>query len=247
VGAHVRDDLLAAGIGQPGQYAVVPPGTSLGPLPDRQAARRELGLSPAGPVVAYVGRLTRVKRPDRLVAVARAVIGAVPAARFVICGAGDLAAKVAAAAHDLGGSVRLLGWRADVETVYAAADLILLTSDNEGMPVSLIEAGLAGLPAVATDVGSVSEVVQNGSTGLLGRCDADDLARGVIRLLRDGALRERLGAAAAAFTRERFGPERLVLDVQRLYEAIALERRWRAGSARTRDPRQVPDSHRLTR
>jgi glycosyltransferase involved in cell wall biosynthesis len=247
VGAQVRDDLLSAGIGQPGQYAVVPPGTSLGPLPDRQAARRELGLSPAGPVVAYVGRLTQVKRPDRLVAVARSVIGAVPAARFVICGAGDLAAEVSAAAYDLGGSVRLLGWRADVETVYAAADLILLTSDNEGMPVSLIEAGLAGLPAVATDVGSVSEVVQNGSTGLLGRCDADDLARGVIRLLRDGALRERLGAAAAAFTRERFGPERLVLDVQRLYEAIALERRWRAGSARTRDPRQVPDSHRLTR
>ena len=49
----------------------------------------------------------------------------------------------------------LLGWRADVETVYAAADLILLTSDNEGMPVSLIEAALAGVPAVSTNVGSV--------------------------------------------------------------------------------------------
>jgi len=115
------------------------------------------------------------------------------------------------------------------------------------MPVSLIEAGLAGVPAVATDVGSVSEVIQHGSTGLLARCDVDDLARGVIRLLRDDALRERLGAAAAAFTRERFGPERLVLDVQRLYEAIAREHRWQAGAPRTRDPRQVPDSHRLTR
>ena len=56
--------------------------------------------------------------------------------------------------------MRLLGWRADVEKVYAAADLVVLTSDNEGMPVSLIEAGLAGVPAVATNVGSVAEVVR---------------------------------------------------------------------------------------
>ena len=54
-----------------------------------------------------------------------------------------------------------------METVYAAADLVLLTSDNEGMPVSLIEAGLAGLPAVATKVGSVAEVVQQEATGIL--------------------------------------------------------------------------------
>jgi glycosyltransferase involved in cell wall biosynthesis len=252
VGAQVRDDLLEAGIGQPGQYAVVPPGIRLGPLPDRQAARRDLGLPPAGPVVAFVGRLTRIKRPDRLVAVARAVIDAVPGTRFVICGAGDLAAEVSAAANDLGGSAKLLGWRPDVETVYAAADLILLTSDNEGMPVSLIEAGLAGVPAVATNVGSVAEVVQDGSTGLLARCDVAELASRVIRLLGDGALRERLGAAAVAWNRERFGPERLILDVQRLYEAIAIEHRWWPASQRSRDFRpgpdllQAPDSHRVT-
>ena len=246
VGAQVRDDLLDAGIGQPAQYVVVPPGTSLGPMPDRRVARRELGLPAAGPVVAYVGRLTQVKRPDRLAAVARGVIDAVPAARFVICGAGDLAAEFASATTDLGGSIKQLGWRPDVETVYAAADLIVLTSDNEGMPVSLIEAALAGVPAVATNVGSVAEVVQDGSTGLLVRCVVDELAHNVIRLLRDDALRQRLGAAAAAWSREQFGPERLVLDVQRLYEAIAMERGWWPSSSRMRDSRQVPDSHRVT-
>ena len=69
-----------------------------------------------------------------------------------------------------------------METVYAAADLVLLTSDNEGMPVSLIEAGLAGLPAVATRVGSVAEVIEDGRTGLLGPCDVSQLARRVVRL-----------------------------------------------------------------
>ena len=73
VGTQVRDDLLAAGIGHPEQYAVVAPGTRLGPLPDRLSARRALGLSPDVPVVAYVGRLTRIKRPDRLITVAREV------------------------------------------------------------------------------------------------------------------------------------------------------------------------------
>jgi glycosyltransferase involved in cell wall biosynthesis len=226
VGNRVRDDLLAAGIGRAGQYTVVPPGTSLGPLPDSRAARAELGLPAGGTVVAYVGRLTRIKRPDRLAAVARAVIAAVPDAVFAICGDGELAAELSSAARDLGRSVRLLGWRADVEKVYAAADLVLLTSDNEGMPVSLIEAGLAGVPVVATNVGSVSEVVRDGSTGLLTRCDADDLARSVIRLLRDDNLRHQMGRAAASWSRGQFGPERLVADVQRIYEAIAVDRGW---------------------
>ena len=226
VGDRVRDDLLAAGIGRAGQYTVVPPGTSLKPLPPSHAAREQLGLPASGKVVAYVGRLTRIKRPDRLVAVAREVIAAVPGVTFAICGDGEHGGELSSAAHALGPSVRLLGWRADVETVYAAADLVLLTSDNEGMPVSLIEAGLAGVPAVATNVGSVAEVVKDGSTGLLTRCDAGDLAQSVIRLLRDDRLRCQMAAAAKSWTRERFSAERLVADVERLYEAIALDRGW---------------------
>ena len=242
VGAQVRDDLLGAGIGRPEQYTVVPPGTRLGPLPDRRAARRDLGLPQAGPVVAYVGRLTRVKRPDRLIAVAREVIKAVPEATFVVCGDGDLAREVSCARAELDSSLRLLGWRADVETVYAAADLALLTSDNEGMPVSLIEAGLAGLPAVATAVGSVAEVVEDGRSGLLAPCDAGELARSVVRLLRDDALRHRLGASAAARCRERFGPERLVSDVQRMYEEVAVRHGWWPEEPGTRDTWPAADS-----
>jgi glycosyltransferase involved in cell wall biosynthesis len=226
VGDRVRDDLLAAGIGRAGQYMVVPPGTSLKPLPPREAAREELGLPADGKIVAYVGRLTRIKRPDRMVAAAREVIAAVPGVTFAICGDGELGSELSSAAHALAPSIRLLGWRADVEKVYAAADLVLLTSDNEGMPVSLIEAGLAGVPAVATNVGSVSEVVKDGSTGLITRCDAGDLAQSLIRLLRDDRLRSQMGAAAMSWSRERFGAERLIADIEGLYGAIALDRGW---------------------
>jgi glycosyltransferase involved in cell wall biosynthesis len=225
VGRTVRDDLLAAGIGEPRQYAVVPPGTTPAVPSPRPEARRQLGLPADGPVVAYVGRVTRVKRPDRFLSVAREVRRAVPDARFLVCGGGDLQSELETAA-DLRESLHLLGWRADVETVYAAADLVLLTSDNEGMPVSLIEAGLAGVPTVATNVGSVSEVVQDGQTGLLAPPDAQALTRHAIRLLGDDGLRSRMGQQARAWTARKFGAERLVQDTHDLYASIAVERGW---------------------
>jgi glycosyltransferase involved in cell wall biosynthesis len=226
VGSRVRDELVAAGVGRLHQYAVVPPGTALRPLPDRAAARLALGVPGEEPVVAFVGRLTRVKRPDRLVSVARELRRLVPGVRFVVCGGGDAAGEVAAAAGEFGAALRSVGWRPDVETVYAAADLVLLTSDNEGMPVSLIEAGLAGVPVVATKVGSVGEVVQDGVTGLLGPCDAVELAARAARLLTDEPLRREMGLRARAWTEQRFGPDRLASDVGAIYTSIAEERGW---------------------
>jgi glycosyltransferase involved in cell wall biosynthesis len=229
VGARVRDELVDAGVGRQDQYVVVPPGTSLGPLPARAEARLALGVRGDGPVVAYVGRLTRIKRPDRLVDVARQVLRLVPGARFVVCGGGDAVGEVEAAAAAFGDSFRLLGWRSDIETVYAAADLVLLTSDNEGMPVSLIEAGLAGVPVVATRVGSVAEIVQDGETGLLGHRGTHDLTRHTVRLLLDERLRRQMGHRARSWTTPRFGPERLVRDVGDIYTSIAEERGWLPG------------------
>jgi glycosyltransferase involved in cell wall biosynthesis len=185
-----------------------------------------LGLPERGPVIAYVGRITGIKRPDRFVEVVRAVRASIPEATFVVCGDGDLLSDLIEATADLNGAVSVLGWRADVETVYAAADITLLTSDNEGMPVSLIESGLAGVPAVATNVGSVAEVVVDGETGLLAGCDAHELAAHVIRLLRDPALRVAMGTRARAVAADRFAEQRLVADTCELYARIAHERGW---------------------
>jgi glycosyltransferase involved in cell wall biosynthesis len=226
VGGQVRDDLIAAGIGRREKYFVVPPGAGLHALPDRASARHRLGLPADGPVVAYVGRVTKIKRPDRLLDVVRAVRREIPQVRFIICGGGDLQDELDGRAGDLHGALHLLGWRADVETVYAAADVALLTSDNEGMPVSLIEAGLAGLPAVATRVGSVSEVVRDKVTGLLCAPNAEELSHSTVRLLREEALRLRLGAHALAWTTEQFATTRLVADIHRLYASIAVDRGW---------------------
>ena len=233
-GIRVRDELLAAGIGRPDQYEVMAPSVSLGLVPDRDEARRTLGLSRGGPVVAFVGQITSVKRPDRLLAVARQLRTPVPDVQFVVCGEGDRLTGMVnqSATHRL--NMTFLGWRADVETVYAAADVVLLTSDHEGMPASLIEAGLAGRPVVATDVGSVAEVVRHGETGLLTDRDIPNISRSVERLLRDDSLRRRMGLAAFAETTRRFGSDRLVGDAAELYRRLAVRRgRWPASVMRS--------------
>ena len=140
VGAQVRDELLAAHIGRASQYTVIAPGVEITAPLDRAAARQRLGLQTSGLVVAFVGRLAKVKRPDRFARVAaRVACGActtcTSSSPAMVRGSSDLArGRCFAPLRD---RMTLLGWRADVTDVYAACDLVLLTSDNEGMPLSL--------------------------------------------------------------------------------------------------------------
>jgi glycosyltransferase involved in cell wall biosynthesis len=230
VSHRVRDDLVAARIGRRRQYEVVPPGVSLPTPPAREVARRALGLPEAGLVVAFVGRVTQIKRPDRLLAVAREVRQALGDVRFLVCGEGDLLAQTVSGAQGLGAT--FLPWRRDVETVYAAADVVMLTSDNEGLPVALIEAAMCERAAVATDVGGVSEVVRHGETGLVADVDVTSLAEAVIRLLRDDTLRRWMGRRAAEEANLRFGSARLVADTTDLYQRLAGGHRSLAAVAR---------------
>jgi glycosyltransferase involved in cell wall biosynthesis len=218
VGALVRDQLLSAGIGNAGQF--VPPGVDLPPGPGRSEARLMLGLPPLGPVVTFVARLTQVKRPDRFASVALELSRRLPDASFAIAGEGalldDLRRRMAPLAH----RAHFLGWRADVETVYDASDVVVLTSDNEGMPVSLIEAAACGVPAVTTDVGSAREVVVDSETGYVTSTGVDDIADAVERILRS-ADPMAMGRAAKRRAAERFSAARLVSDTSRIYEELA--------------------------
>jgi len=225
VGARVRDELLAAKIGRPEQYTIVPPGVDLRPLPNRRAARERLGLTPEEPVIAYVGRLIPVKRPDRLMQVAAALTRRFPTATMLVVGDGQLRQQTESQAAASGATVHFLGWRSDVETIYAAADVVVITSDNEGMPVSLIEAALAGRPAVTTAVGSAAEVVVDGETGFVTDTSTQSVANGIERLLLDAELRERMGETARTRAQQEFSAQRLIRDTENLYEEVVAETR----------------------
>ena len=128
------------------------------------------------------------------------------------------------AARALGDRVLFTGYRADVAAVYHASDIVVLTSDNEGTPVSLIEAAACGLPVVGTDVGGVRSVVQDGVTGYVVPPDASLLAARIATLLADGGLRATLGAAGRERVHDRYAAERLAADHDRLYRELLARR-----------------------
>ncbi len=218
VGPQVRDELLAAGIGKPNQFTIIPPGLALPPGPSKNDARSELDLPKDVPVIGFIGRLTAIKRPDRFAEVVRIVHAQQPDAHFLVAGEGDQAERLREATTDL--QVTTLGWRDDVATLLAACDAVLLTSDNEGTPLSLIQAGMAGLPVIASDVGSVRDVVTDGKTGWLAKPDSDDLSRAVLDCLDYPQEASRRGVVGKAHANAKFGVQRLVADHADLYRDL---------------------------
>lgn len=177
------------------------------PRVPRAELRARLGVPPDRPVLLFVGSLTPEKRLDRLLRVASAVAAGGADVDLWLVGEGPERDRLTEQSRSLANrlSVRLLGACDDVATYMAAADLLLLTSDTEGVPGVVLEAGCLGLPAVATRVGGVAECVQDGVTGLLADPeDEDALSAAVAKLIRDPEERRRLGDAAQRRTLERF-------------------------------------------
>ena len=224
VGKQVMNDLLLAGIGSVRKVSVMPPGLQLDPLPSHKDACDELDLDPTKTYCAFIGRITQIKRPDRFLDVVAQVQASGSDVQFIVAGAGGLleSCKERVAKESL--PVTFLGWREDIETVLAASDMVLLTSDNEGTPLSLIQAGMAHLPIVSTNVGSVIEIVVNGQTGIVTDLSAKALSDAVKLLGDDVALRKKMGDAANIYTMQRYGVERLVKDHQDLYLKLLSDR-----------------------
>jgi glycosyltransferase involved in cell wall biosynthesis len=230
VSPAVRDELLALGIGRPSQWRVIPVGLDLHDLLTREVdsaqARGALGLPEAGPVVGIVGRLVPIKDHVTFLDAAARVARERPDATFIVAGGGELRSELEVRArHLLGDRCRFPGWVMDLPTLYAALDVVVLTSRNEGTPVALIEAGAAGKPAVATRVGGVADAVQEGKTGLLVLPgDPRAVAAGVSALLDDPGRARALGEAARREASSRFTIQRLADDLAALYGELLIRK-----------------------
>jgi glycosyltransferase involved in cell wall biosynthesis len=224
VGDKVRQDLLNAGIGNKDKFGLMPPGLAIGVLPDRKESRNALSVPANILQCAFIGRVTQIKRPDRFLDVVSEIKKRGVNLDFSIAGDGELLDVCRERIKQENLPVTILGWQSDIERVLSSADMVVLTSDNEGTPLSLIQAGMAGLPVVTTNVGSVPEVVLDGLTGIVTGLDVQEIADALEKLVNDKALRAKLGAAAQEFTLSNFGVKRLVHDHEELYKKLLSSR-----------------------
>jgi glycosyltransferase involved in cell wall biosynthesis len=227
VSEEVRDDLVGLGVAPHEQFEVVRLGLDLSTFADdadrdarRQAVRAEWGVGDDEDVVTLVARLVPIKRVDRFLETA-ALLRDRPNTRFVVIGDGELRAELEASepARALGDRLVWAGFRRDMPDVCFASDVVALVSDNEGTPVSLIEAQAARTPVVSTNVGGVRSVVLDGETGFLADEPAD-LAAHIRTLLDDPGRAAAMAARGREHVLSTFGVERLVDDLDRLYRRL---------------------------
>jgi glycosyltransferase involved in cell wall biosynthesis len=193
---------------------------------DGAAFRAEAGVQEGGVLLTFVGRLVRIKRVDVLLRAFTHARTKGASVRLAIVGDGSLRLELEKLAADLGVAdhVWFGGYRSEMLPVAAGSDIAVLTSDNEGTPVSLIEAGAAGRPAVATRVGGVPDVVTP-ATGLVEPAgDPRALGEGIVRLALDHDLRRAMGQAARLNVGQRFSAARLMDDIHRLYTELLAAR-----------------------
>jgi glycosyltransferase involved in cell wall biosynthesis len=156
-----------------------------------------------------MARVTGVKNPLKLIGIANSL----PNIDFYLAGGGDLLQEIKANAPK---NLKVLGWQ-EAKNILPIADIFLSTSENEGIPIAMIEAQLAGIPIVATDVGSVSEVVINNKTGLLCNKSNTELIKAINKLAQNKSERLKFGKSGKVNALKLFSQKKLISNHKNLY------------------------------
>jgi glycosyltransferase involved in cell wall biosynthesis len=227
VSEEVKRDLVGYGIAPAEKITVIPLGFDLDPFLNSHALygdfRREMGLGHDIKLVGIVGRIFPIKNHGLFLEAAARILTQEPRARFVIVGDGVLRPALEQQTRGLGIADRVLftGWRRDLARIYADLDLLVVSSDNEGTPVSAIEAMASGCPVVATRVGGLPDLIEDHRTGRLVPPRNDEaLAAAVVDLLKRAETRKELGQNAKESVRQRFTATRLLSDMDDLYREL---------------------------
>ncbi|MDD5097388.1 MAG: glycosyltransferase family 4 protein [Candidatus Omnitrophica bacterium] len=185
--------------------------------------RSELGLNKNDLVVGMVACFKPQKCPQDFIKLACLINRDMPEVKFVLVGDGVLRKRVEEliAASNLEKNIILLGWRRDIPEILAAFDVFVLTSLWEGLPITLLEAMAKAKAIIATDTGGVREIIEEGKTGFLVQPHAmDELAHKLAGLLKDSALKVRIGNSAKESLKYDFRADKMIDNTQALYNSL---------------------------
>jgi glycosyltransferase involved in cell wall biosynthesis len=233
VSQQVKNDLVSYRIASREKITVIPLGFELEPFltceKHRGELRRELGLSDDARLVGIVGRIFPIKNHRLFLDAASRLATLEPAVRFLVVGDGIQRQEMESYARQLGmeGRVIFTGWRRDLPRIYADLDILVVSSHNEGTPVSAIEAMASGRPVIGTRVGGLPDIISEGDNGfLVPPADPEALANAILRLLKDSEKAVQMGLAGRAMARQRFAVGRLISETETLYFQLLKKNRY---------------------
>ena len=219
VGSRVRDELLACGIGILEKYEVIYPGFKINP--PQELSRDLFGLAKHDFVCGWFGRITKVKRADRVLEISTlAKSFAELPIKFLIVGDGENRRELENRAIEQNLPITFIGWQSEVVPIMNICDLIICTSDNEGTPISLIEAQLLGKPVLSTDVGSVGEIIIQDKTGFVIDYVAQEFFKKIQLLFLNPQEIEYMSQQASNFAFNHFSLERFIAQHTQLYRDL---------------------------
>jgi glycosyltransferase involved in cell wall biosynthesis len=216
---------LANRIGSADKYVLIKYGIDYQDFqPAGKGIREELRIKRDELIVGSVACFKPQKSPLDFIRLASLVNRSLPGTRFILAGDGVMRKKIEALISELGleKQVILLGWRKDIPQLLSSIDIFVLTSLWEGLPISLLEAMAAGLPAVVTDTGGVKDVVSEGKTGFLVEPrDMESMAERIVMLLSDAVKRRTIGEIARDSLGDDFTVARMIDNTVSLYDCLA--------------------------
>jgi glycosyltransferase involved in cell wall biosynthesis len=183
--------------------------------------RNQFSIPDRVPIIGIVGRMTAIKNHLLFVEIACLLLKKNKNIHFMIIGDGELRGEIEKKVQDIGISdhVHFCGWVTDAGKIYADLDIMLLTSLNEGTPVTVIEAMYYQIPVVSSNVGGLPDMIESGKTGfLIDSFNAKDYIPVILRLLESNDERNAMGETASHYVNERYNIDRLIIDIKNLYQ-----------------------------
>lgn len=231
VGEIQRSEILGYGIGNPTKVKSIPLGFDFSNLlitSELRAKNRQINnIKEDDFVIGIVARLVPVKDHNLFLDAAALAVKKNPKLKFMIIGDGELREELVKKVKDTGLEEQVIftGWKTDLNEIYSSLDAATLTSKNEGLPVTLIEALASGIPVVSCDVGGVKDIIDVNKSGLVvfKRCP-HDLADAYVKLSSNPKNARQMGEYGLEITRKRFSHLRLVNDMDRLYRKLLREK-----------------------
>ena len=220
VGEKVRDDLLRVHVGNERKFHIVRPGLQITDIPNRIDATKLLGIVEADFTVTWIGRAVAVKAPHRILEIAQECKKREMNVRFLFVGNGPLGDEFKRISMENNLNIQFLGWQTEIEAILSVSDLVILTSLNEGTPVALIQAQMAGIPVLATSVGSTSEVMIHGTSGYAVPYSKETFVNIIEDLLGNPRKIREFGRRGKAYALSKFSLQNLVKAHEELYKKL---------------------------